>query len=60
MAGLITKLRVSGSGCYVGCGQVGCILFADDILLLSASIIYLQYMLDICMHAVWQGIEFEI
>ena len=26
----------------------GCILYADDILLLSGSVLKLQYMLDIC------------
>ena len=48
IAGLITKVRVNGFDCYVDCDYIGCILFAGDILLLSASIIYLQSMLDIC------------
>jgi hypothetical protein len=46
--GLIIKLRASGFGCYLGSDYVGCILFADDILLLSASVVQLQNMLNIC------------
>ena len=43
---LVYKLR--DKGCYI-CNQfAGCILFADDILLLSGSVIQLEKMLDIC------------
>jgi len=44
----IAKLRTLGYGCTV-CGQfVGCILYADDIIILSASVSGLQSMLDCC------------
>jgi hypothetical protein len=46
---LIVKLRNSGNGCYISDIFCGCILFADDILLLSASLRKLQLMLDICV-----------
>jgi hypothetical protein len=54
---LIQALRNSDVGCHIGFEYVGCILFADDILLISASVIHLQYMLDIC---VTYGVEFDI
>ena len=44
----IAKLRTLGYGCRV-CGQfVGCILYADDIIILSAFVSGLQSMLDCC------------
>jgi len=44
----IAKLRILGYDCRV-CGQfVGCILYADDIITLSASVSGLQSMLDCC------------
>ena len=46
---LIVKLRMSGYGCYIADLFCGCILFADDILLLSASLGKLQCILDLCM-----------
>ena len=45
---LITELELSGYGCSVGNKFVGCVMFADDLLLLSASVCGLQSMLDIC------------
>ena len=46
---LIYELEASDTGCCV-CGKfIGCtIMYADDLLLLSASVSDLQYMLDIC------------
>lgn len=45
---LIYELEASDAGCCV-CGKFfGCIMYADDLLLLSASVSGLQYMLDIC------------
>jgi hypothetical protein len=45
---MIFKLRESGLGCHVfGC-YVGCIMYADDLLLISSSLICLQSILDIC------------
>ena len=45
---LIISLRSQGYGCYLGDMFAGCLLFADDILLLSASVWQLQFMLNIC------------
>jgi len=46
--GLIDDLEASNAGCCV-CGRFfGCIMYADDLLLLSASVFGLQHMLDIC------------
>jgi len=39
---LIHALRVSDLGCHLGHVYVGCIAYADDIILLSASLINLQ------------------
>ncbi len=45
---LICKLRTSGYGCYISDIFCGCILFADDIILMSASLHKLQLMLNVC------------
>ena len=45
---LISQLTISNLGCYIGCNFFGCIMYADDIILLSASVTGLQSMLDIC------------
>ena len=45
---LIDLLRMSGSGCFVNTTFVGCIMHADDLLLLSPSLQGMQSMLDIC------------
>jgi hypothetical protein len=45
---LIDDLSSSGSGCHVNKIFFGCIMYADDIILLSPSVIGLQCMLDIC------------
>jgi len=39
---VIHTLRVSDLGCYLGDVYVGCIAYADDIILLSASLVNLQ------------------
>ena len=44
---LIDKLRQSGFGLYVGLLFVGCILYADDIALLSCSRYGFQKLIDI-------------
>ena len=54
---LIVRLRNSGYGCTFCFEFVGCLIFADDILLLSASVIQLQSMLDICYE---YGVQFDI
>ena len=45
---LIIVLRSQGYGCYLSDIFIGCLLFADDILLLSASVLQLQFILNIC------------
>ena len=54
---LIERLRASGSGIYIGSLFYGCILYANDILLLSSSCYGLQKLLDICGN---YGIEWDI
>ena len=45
---VIKKLRKSGYGTYIGKFYFGCLLYADDIMLVSHSITVMQQMLDIC------------
>ena len=45
---LIDNLKSSGIGCHVFDQYVGCILYADDVILISPSVMGLQEMLDIC------------
>jgi len=44
----IVQLRELSVGCHIGTEFVGCLLYADDIILLSPSIVGLQSMLDKC------------
>jgi len=43
----IDELRASGLGCYIFDMFVGCIMYADDIILLSGSLNDLQSMLNV-------------
>ena len=45
---LIDKLRQSGYGLHIGSLFVGCILYADDIVLMSSSCYGLQKLVNIC------------
>ena len=45
---VITNLRKSGLGCHFRNSYIGCIMYADDLILLSASVVELQSMLDSC------------
>ena len=45
---LILALSRSGHGCYFNNMFVGSVMYADDLLLLSASLCDLQSMIDIC------------
>jgi len=45
---IIFKLRLSGAGAFIGSHYVGCLLYADDIMLVCNSLIDMQRMLDIC------------
>ena len=46
---IICKLEALRLGAYVGQNYVGCLVYADDILLASHSISTMQTMLDVCM-----------
>jgi len=46
--GIIDKLEGVGLGCWPGNVFVGCILYADDIVLISPTVHSLQMMLDVC------------
>ena len=57
----ITQLKSLGIGCCISSMYLGCILYADDILLLSPTVIGLQYMLDKCTEtAEVQSLEFNV
>ena len=45
---MIGALRYSDFGCHLGDEYIGCIAYADDIILLSVSLVKLHNMLDIC------------
>ena len=44
---IIEGLSESGAGCYYDNMFVGCVVYADDLLLLSASLCDLQLMISI-------------
>jgi len=44
---MLCELRRNGEGCYLGRHYVGYIAYADDLILLSASLFHLQSMLDV-------------
>jgi exonuclease III len=46
---VIQRLQDSKLGCWLGEVFVGCIMYADDIVLLSASVCELQMMIDVCV-----------
>ena len=58
---LIVVLWSQGYECYLDDMFVGCLLFADDMLLLSASVLLLQFMLNICYEYCneW-GLQFNV
>lgn len=45
---ILTTLRSRGLGCHIRNCFIGCVMYADDLILLSASVIELQSMLDCC------------
>ena len=47
---ILNQLREHGKGCKIGKVYLGCILYADDILLISQSVTCMQLMLNICSH----------
>ena len=48
MDDLINRLEWSELGCNINGIYLGCLLYADDIILLSQSVTAVQFMLDIC------------
>jgi len=60
MDSLITRLRKADLGCHMGGVFVGVVAYADDLLLVSASVVQLQRMLNICYsQAEKVGIQFN-
>ena len=47
---LILELKTSGYGCEINGCYCGCVFYADDILLMAASLAHLEKMLQICIH----------
>jgi len=45
---VIKSLVLADLGCHIQGTYIGCVVYADDIILLSASVGSLQKMLDIC------------
>jgi len=45
---VINSLKLSDLGCHINAVYIGCLVYADDIILLSTSVGTLQKMLDIC------------
>ena len=45
---IICKIRTSGYGACIGSHYFGCLLYADDIMLVSHSVNVMQIILDIC------------
>jgi hypothetical protein len=46
---VITRLQSTGVGCIMGNQYFGCIMYADDLVLLSVSVTEMQTMIDICV-----------
>ena len=55
---VICKLRAAGYGTFIGKFYFGCLLYADDILLVSHSLHVMQCMLDICSQEA-QSLDFS-
>ena len=45
---LLVLLRQSGYGCYVSKTFIGCIMYADDLILISPNVSGLQAIINIC------------
>lgn len=45
---LVDELKGSNAGCFIGHMFVGCLIYADDIVLLCPSVMGLQKMVDVC------------
>ena len=57
----VEKLSFNKLGCYIGDMFIGCIVYADDIILLSSSLSMLQRMLRVCeSEAEYVDIKFNV
>jgi hypothetical protein len=45
---MVEQLNKSGHGCCINGNFLGCLLYADDVLVISQSVCTMQHMLDIC------------
>ena len=45
---ILRRLSASGLGCFLGDFQLGYIMYADDLVLISSSLLLLQKMIKIC------------
>jgi len=45
---IVHSLEKAALGCELYDKYIGCIVYADDVILLSSSVVKLQKMLDIC------------
>ena len=45
---ITVALKQADNGCHMGGMYTGCLAYADDLILISASVVKLQKMLDIC------------
>ena len=46
---IIAALQHSDLGCHIDDVYIGCLAYADDIILISASVVKLQRILDLCL-----------
>lgn len=46
---IISRLQSAGVGCCIGTQYLGCVMYADDLVLVSISIADMQAMVDICV-----------
>ena len=57
----IVKLKSSGIGCHICDQYFGCLLYADDLILLSPSVAGLQDMLNLCQNtATFLALNFNV
>jgi len=45
---IVQSLESSKLGCWIGELYIGCIMYADDLVLISSSVCELQTMFDVC------------
>ena len=57
--GVISELKLSGHGVHIGSLFIGCVLYADNIVLLSASCHGLQQLVNIC-NVIWYKMGYKV